>query len=236
MRLLTSWLCLCLPILILSPGGGNTTLMASEATPPLYYFNQGAFAETPQWWDDFSAAIDLHDRGVEGDSNATEQAIERLEKMQQKLSEEGLVIAYLGSAFTLRARDAPLWRKQHWVNRGFELLDEAVKKDDKNPLIRLVRAINSYHMPKFLNREEFAEEDFAFLIEWLQTAESPESIPEAFRKAVYFHAGAFLLRNRDPQSIELLENALEITAAPELDPLIRQSLRQAQRRIPNVQN
>ena len=216
----------------LSPGA----LLSAQTTPPLYFFADGQFTSPPDWWEVFTGAIEAHDKGVEGDSVGTDQAINALEELHQKHGDSALIMAYLGSAFTLRARDAPLWRKQHWVNRGFTLLDAAVEREVENPLVRLVRAINSYHMPRFLDREDVAAEDFKYLLEWLENQRGEIEIPEAFRKAVYFHAGAYFLRQRESRSVNLLRRAQSISAAPHLDAPIRQSLQQAERRFPHVPN
>lgn len=91
-------------------------------------------------------------------------AVQRLEQAYQKKPDDNVVLCYLGSAYTLLAKDA--WnpfKKSSYANKGFERMDEAVRKDSDNITIRLTRAYNSKNLPRFLNRRLFAYEDFEHL-------------------------------------------------------------------------
>ncbi len=151
-------------------------------------------------------AIERHDLGVEGSESAVDQAIEILEALLKDSPENALARAYLGSAYTIKARDVALWSKRRWAERGAEALDAAVKAAPLNPRVRLVRAINSYNLPRILGRHGEAKEDFAFL---LQAVEShPESLGDDLKRAIYFHAGAFALReSENERALTLLEKA-----------------------------
>lgn len=151
-------------------------------------------------------AIERHDRGVEGSESAVDQAIEMLEAILKDSPDNALARAYLGSAYTLKARDVALWNKRRWAERGAEALDAAVKTAPLNPRVRLVRAINSYNLPRILGRHGEAKEDFAFLLQAVEA--HPESLGDDLKRAIYFHAGAFALReSENERALTLLEEA-----------------------------
>lgn len=211
--------------------GFSPELHAGEVSPPpqVPIQKENLPGEAEQWWDTFAQGVEWHDKAVLGDEEATDKAISRFEEILSAHPEATWVWAYLGSAFTLKARDAPLLRKRGWVNQGFETLDKAVEKSPNDPVVRLIRAINSYHVPRMLDRRGVAEEDFAHLMAKLQNED--HGISYDLRRAIYFHAGAFALQKRESESLNLLEKALATEGSPHLDEPIRQSLAIARRRF-----
>lgn len=99
------------------------------------------------------------------DSNAyAKKAIQYLEQANQKKSDDTEVLCYLGSAYTLLAKDTgDLMSKSSYMNRGIEYMDKAVRMDPDNVSVRLIRANNSKNLPRFLNRRSVAYEDFEYL-------------------------------------------------------------------------
>jgi tetratricopeptide (TPR) repeat protein len=99
------------------------------------------------------------------DSKAyTKKAVRYLEQAKQKKFDDNVVLCYLGSAYTMLAKDAgdPM-SKSSYVNKGIECMDKAVRMDPENISVRLIRANNSKNLPKFLNRRSVAYEDFEHL-------------------------------------------------------------------------
>ncbi len=178
-------------------------------------------------------AIELHDRGVEGSEAAVDKAIEALDALLDKDPENELARAYLGSAYTLKARDAALWRKRGWVEKGIETLDTAVQGAPANSEVRLVRAINAYNLPRMAGRYDLAAEDFELLLESLD--QDADSFEPAFKRAVFFHAGAFALKeNENKRAVSLLEKAGAVEGTTRLADEIESMLRLARNRVRNL--
>ena len=115
-------------------------------------------------------------------------AVQYLEQAYQKKPDDNVVLCYLGSAYTLVAKDA--WNpfsKLSYANKGFERMDEAIQKDSDNITIRLTRAYNSKNLPKLLNRRSFAYEDFEHLAGLF---EKGLKVPPSLRVSVYRNLSA----------------------------------------------
>ena len=174
----------------------------------------------------------LHQRALVGDETAVDRAIEFLESRLAREPDDALLRAYLGSAYTLKARDAAPWRKRRWVERGIETLDAAVERDPQDPEVRLVRAANAYNLPRAAGRYEIAAADFAFLLEALDERDASEP---AFERSVTFHAGTFALRQGEPaRAVALLEAAREVEGTEVLTEEIETMLRLARTRLPGA--
>jgi tetratricopeptide (TPR) repeat protein len=100
------------------------------------------------------------------DSKAyAKKAIQYLEKAYQKKSEDAEVLCYLGTTYTLLAKDASdLASVTSNTNKGIGFMDKAVRMDPDNISVRMIRANNSKYLPKFLNRRSVAYEDFEYLV------------------------------------------------------------------------
>ncbi len=99
------------------------------------------------------------------DSNAyAKKAVQYLEQANQKKFDDTVVLCYLGSAYTLLAKDASdVSSKMSNVSKGIGLMDKAVRIAPDDISVRLIRANNSKNLPKFLNRRSVAYEDFEHL-------------------------------------------------------------------------
>lgn len=108
--------------------------------------------------------IAWHNIGLLGEVGAGDKAFKSLEKAYKLSPSDAEVLAYMGSAETLRARDDwfPI-TKIMGVNSGTAKIDDAVRKAPNNNIIRLVRANNSLALPSFFNRTHFAKEDLLYL-------------------------------------------------------------------------
>jgi tetratricopeptide (TPR) repeat protein len=92
------------------------------------------------------------------------KAIQYLEQAYQKKPEDAEVLCYLGTSYTLLAKDASdLASITSNTNKGIGFMDKAVRMDPNNISVRLIRANNSKNLPKFLNRRSVAYEDFEYL-------------------------------------------------------------------------
>lgn len=148
---------------------------------------------------------------TEGSTGVAEEAIAQFDAVLAAHPEDMLAMVNRGLAIVLKARDAPLLQKRNMANRGFAQMDQAVAMAPQNPAVRLVRAINAYQMPRILGRAAIAREDFEWLLE--AAAAGNVDLDPGLLGSLYFHAGSFALKDRDPAAVELLERALEIEAA-----------------------
>ncbi|MBI5327620.1 MAG: hypothetical protein HZB80_04945 [Deltaproteobacteria bacterium] len=131
--------------------------------------------------------IAYHNLAVLGMKGASDKAVEYLEKANQLSPEDYEVIAYLGSAKTMAARDSwNLFIKLSKVNDGINMMDRAVSKSPDNIAIRMVRANNSLKLPKFFGRRDIANKDFLH-IEGLINAQS--DIDSDIKAEVFYHLG-----------------------------------------------
>lgn len=108
--------------------------------------------------------IAWHNLAVLDVSGASTKARSWLEKAHASYPHDMTILAYLGSARTLVARDS--WNvvtKVSNVNQGINLIDRAVRNAPNDVAARLVRANNSLTLPKFFGRRSRAVEDFSFL-------------------------------------------------------------------------
>lgn len=140
---------------------------------------------------DYEALRDLgiayHNAAIKDSKVYAKKAVQYLEQTRQKKIDDTVVLCYLGSAYTLLARDTsdPMDRLSY-VNKGVEYMDKAVRKDPDNisdyVTIRLVRANNSMRLPKSLNRRPIAYEDFELLASLFQKG---LKIPSPLKISVY---------------------------------------------------
>jgi tetratricopeptide (TPR) repeat protein len=108
--------------------------------------------------------IVYHGMALRDSKGYAKKAVQYLEQANQKKSDETEVLCYLGSAYTLLAKDVgDLMSKSSYMNRGVEYMDKAVRMDPDNISVRLIRANNSKNLPRFLNRHSVAYEDFEHL-------------------------------------------------------------------------
>jgi len=104
------------------------------------------------------------------DSKAYAQpAVDRLDRLHQKMPNDALILCYLGNVNTLIAKESwnPL-TKSIRVKRGVEYMDAAVKMEPINIEVRMMRGNNSRNLPAFLDRRPVAYEDLTHVAELLQ--------------------------------------------------------------------
>ena len=105
-----------------------------------------------------------HHRCEQGDGKTIEAYCAKFEQRLRADPQDHLARAYLGSAHTLRAREAT-WgpSKLSPLDKGKKLMDQAVAAAPDDPRVRTVRAINSYRLPRKLKRRPLALADFKIL-------------------------------------------------------------------------
>lgn len=91
-----------------------------------------------------------------------------------------------GSVLTMKARDA-FWptTRLSYVKAGNREMDAAIQMAPKDEHVRFVRAVNNYHMPEIMGREEIVKEDLAWLWQQAQLANTKLSVVQRQTIALY---------------------------------------------------
>lgn len=121
----------------------------------------------------FEAALDLHNAARDGKGDA-EAAVQALEEFTATEPGKAAGWAYLGSAYTIRARDSVnVTDKIRFTNRGLRYLDQAVELAPQDFVVRLVRANVAMNLPSMFGREASLVEDLMTLDAMYQSAGDP---------------------------------------------------------------
>ena len=119
-------------------------------------------------------AIALHDGAVEGDEESAEQAVARFERYLKRFADDVEARAYLGSAYTMMARDASsVINKTRYANRGLRHLDRVLDAGAGNFTVRMIRANVNSRLPKMFGRGDAALDDMLALDGIYRLAPSP---------------------------------------------------------------
>lgn len=152
-----------------------------------------AHQSTNKWWKDseMQKGIQLHDKGVLGDEKAVTDAFAIFEKKFKDEPDNALAEAYMGSAFTLKSRDAfPGPDKWNFLQSGIKHLDEGVRKAPTDVYVRLVRAMNYWHLPFIFGKKGQSLEDFKELLTQIEA--KPDQYAPDLKQAVYYYGGLAL--------------------------------------------
>ena len=149
--------------------------LPAAVVPPVQATNAGSAGEaSPEVMTLREQAIELHARAVEGEEGAAEQAASRLERYLDRVAHDAEARAYLGSAYTMMARDASsVVNKTRYANRGMRHLDRALEASPRMFSVRLIRARVNSSLPKMFDRAAAALEDMLALDEIYREAPSP---------------------------------------------------------------
>ena len=166
-----------------------------------------------------------HDEGARDNAKAVELAEKYFKQLLAIEPTNALVTALLGSALTMRARDA-FWPKTRldYVKKGNKMMDAAVQLAPEDPDVRLVRAINNFYMPKFMERDEIAKTDFAWL--WQRVETHPDGLKEDLKQnAALFYGGILKKQKRIKEAIEVWTKGIAFNPQSDLAREIRQQLK-----------
>lgn len=132
-----------------------------------------------------------HEKAVNGDKQETKTLTVDLEKWTEEQPKNYLLLAYLGSVYTLSSRDAwPGPGKLTYLRKGGQCLEAAVAGDPTNPAVRFVRAINYYELPALFGKHRTANDDFQILVKQLEgRMPMPVTLNVDTMQAIYYYAG-----------------------------------------------
>lgn len=149
----------------------------------------------------FRLAQYCHAIGGDNDHPSHEEAAKLAEQYFQQLTTleptNGLALAYLGSTLAMRARDTSgPFRRLGLIKEANRTQDRAVGMATNNPVVRLKRAICSFHQPGILGRETIARDDLAWL--WKTITEKPDALSAGDRQDVALFYGGSLKKQKQP--------------------------------------
>ncbi len=127
--------------------------------------------------------IAYHTKCLKDPKKYTPMAVKFLTRAYEINRKDYMTMCYLGSATTQMTRTTwnPM-KKGDYANRGYALMDKAVKKAPDNISVRLTRGFNAKYSPSFTGRREIALEDFEHLAGLI---EKNPGISQATKKTVY---------------------------------------------------
>lgn len=108
----------------------------------------------------WSQALALHQQARNGKADCAEKAAGLFKTLTEKEPGNPLAAVYLGSSYTLMARDATvLIDKVRHTNRGIRYLDNALEHGADNFTVRVVRAHVNLSLPEMFKRTDAARAD-----------------------------------------------------------------------------
>ncbi|MBN2244629.1 MAG: hypothetical protein JW755_02170 [Candidatus Aminicenantes bacterium] len=135
-----------------------------------------------------------HDAASDGDGTSLSCAEEYLSTLLNLDPDNALALVYYGSVLTMKARDASSpWDAMDYLESGFFKMDKAVILAPNEPEVRLLRGINSLHIPEEFQRLYLALEDFGAIEELISN--SDQDWGNEFLLPYYFYFGEALTKN-----------------------------------------
>jgi tetratricopeptide (TPR) repeat protein len=128
-----------------------------------------------------------HDEGANNDAAAVILAEGYLKRLLAIDPNHAMARVRYGSVLTMKARDV-FWpiKRLSYVKAGNREMDAAVKIAPNDPQVRLARAVNNFHMPEIMGREEIVQEDLAWLWQQAQLADTALNVGQKQRIALYY--------------------------------------------------
>ena len=157
----------------------------------------------------------LHDLANQYEEPLGRDAVDALDK-SYRLKSSPLTKAYLGSAWTLVARDSKKTiEKIDCVAKGTGLIDEAVGEAPTDLIVRRVRYENSFALPDIFERKKIVEQDLDYLLKLY--LKQPSAFDSAYDPAnvLLMKARLLLYENNWPNAKKYAELGLKIVKDPE---------------------
>ena len=128
-----------------------------------------------------------HDQGANNDEKAVILAEGYFKRLLAIDPNHAMARVRYGSVLTMKARDA-LWpiTRLNYVKAGNREMDAAVKIAPNDAQVRFARAVNNFHMPDIMGREEIVQEDLAWLWQQAQQADTKLNVGQKQTIALYY--------------------------------------------------
>ena len=137
------------------------------------------------------AGISSHQLALLQGGDHAKKAIEYLQTIVDKDRNDAIAMAYLGSSYTLVARDTSvIMDKVSNVNRGVSLLNRAVRSNPEDIMVRMVRGSVIFELPAMFKKTEQGIEDFSFIeSHFTDMPDSTDIDVAGFKAEVYYKLG-----------------------------------------------
>ena len=128
-----------------------------------------------------------YDKGANNDEKAVILAEGYFKRLLAIDPNHAMARVLYGSVLTMKARDT-LWptTQLSYVKSGNRQMDAAVKMAPKDAQVRFARAVNNFHMPAIMGREEIVQEDLAWLWQQAQLADTNLNVGQKQTVALYY--------------------------------------------------
>ena len=128
-----------------------------------------------------------HHEGANNDENAVILAEGYFKHLLAIDPNHAMARVLFGSVLTMKARDAvwPLTQLKY-VKAGNREMDAAVTMAPQDAQVRFARAVNNFHMPEIMGREEIVQEDLAWLWQQAQLADAKLTVGQKQTIALYY--------------------------------------------------
>jgi len=146
----------------------------------------------------FHIGVETHDR------DAIKKAFNIFKKILKEEPDNAEIKAFMGSAYTVKARDFPMkwlalvtplgYIRLYYVKKGIDMMDEAVKMDTMYPVTRITRGITCISLPGIFQQFKKGMDDLELLISWIENPSLNKEYSEIitdkyFMATMYYQAG-----------------------------------------------
>jgi tetratricopeptide (TPR) repeat protein len=130
-----------------------------------------------------------------------------------------------GSVLTMKARDT-LWpiTRLNYVKAGNREMDAAVKLAPTDAQVRFARAVNNFHMPAIMGREEIVQEDFAWL--WSQAQLANIELNVGQKQTIALFCGLILQKeNKLAEALQVWRAGVDLAPKSQDAALLKEQLK-----------
>jgi tetratricopeptide (TPR) repeat protein len=129
-----------------------------------------------------------------------------------------------GSVLTMKARDAfaPM-NRLNYVKAGNQEMDAAVRMAPGDAQVRFARAVNNFHMPDIMDREEIVREDLAWLWQQAQLADTKLNVGQKQTIALY-HGQTLQKKDKLDEAIQVWRAGLALAPESQDAALLKEQL------------
>ncbi len=156
-----------------------------------------------------------HDEGANNDKQAVILAEGYFKHLLAIDPNHAMARVLYGSVLTMKARDT-LWptTRLSYVKAGNRQMDAAVKTAPKDVQVRFARAVNNFHMPAIMGREEIVQEDLAWL--WQQARLADTKLDVGQKQTVALYYGLTLQKkNKLDEALQIWRSGLDLAPQSE---------------------
>jgi tetratricopeptide (TPR) repeat protein len=169
--------------------------------------------------------------GANNDENAVNLAQGYFKRLLAMDPNDAMARVRYGSVLTMKARDA-LWptTQLNYVKAGNREMDAAVKLAPEDAQVRFARAVNNFHMPEIMGRDEIVQEDLAWL--WQQAQQADTKLKVGQKQTIALYYGETLRKkNKLDEALQVWRAGLALAPkSQDADPLKEQLQKNKARR------